>query len=197
MIHPDTEVRFISDEIGYGVVATRLIPKGTITWVADKLDRVFTQEEFNRMEPTYRDILEKYTFRDKDGKLILCWDNARFVNHSFNSSCVSTAYNFEIAVRDIHPGEQLTDDYGYLNVSEPFDCIPEEGSDRTTVYPDDLLKYHSLWDAKAQEAIQFTPELEQPLKHLLENGIWEKVLKIANSEEKLDSILSCYYNFIN
>jgi uncharacterized protein len=193
MIHPDTEVRFISDEIGYGVVATRLIPKGTITWVADKLDRTFTQEEFNQMDPTYREILEKYTFRDKDGKLILCWDNARFVNHSFNSSCVSTAYNFEIAVRDIHPGEQLTDDYGYLNVSEPFDCIPEEGSDRTTVYPDDLLKYHSLWDSKVEEAIQFTPELEQPLKNLLENGIWDKVLRIANKEDKLDSILSCYF----
>ncbi|MFN3917807.1 MAG: SET domain-containing protein [Flavobacteriales bacterium] len=194
MIHPDTEVRFISDEIGYGVVATRLIPKGTITWVADKLDRVFTQEEFNQMDSIYQDILEKYTFRDKDGKLILCWDNARFVNHSFNSSCVSTAYNFEIAVRDIHPGEQLTDDYGYLNVSEPFDCITEEGSDRTAVYPDDLLKYHSIWDAKVEEAIQFTPKLEQPLKNLLENGVWNKVLRIANREEKLQSILSCYYN---
>lgn len=29
MIHPDTEVRFISNEIGYGVVATKFIPKGT------------------------------------------------------------------------------------------------------------------------------------------------------------------------
>jgi len=35
MIHPDTEVRFINDEIGYGVVAKKLIPKGTITWVQD------------------------------------------------------------------------------------------------------------------------------------------------------------------
>jgi hypothetical protein len=42
MIHPDTELRFINEKIGHGVVATKFIPKGTITWVLDKLDRVFT-----------------------------------------------------------------------------------------------------------------------------------------------------------
>jgi hypothetical protein len=29
VIHPDTELRFVSDEIGYGVFATALIPRGT------------------------------------------------------------------------------------------------------------------------------------------------------------------------
>ena len=43
MIHPDTELQFINDEIGHGVVATKLIPAGTITWVLDKLDREFTK----------------------------------------------------------------------------------------------------------------------------------------------------------
>lgn len=37
MIHPDTEVRFINPEKGYGLVATKFIPKGTITWVQDDL----------------------------------------------------------------------------------------------------------------------------------------------------------------
>jgi uncharacterized protein len=193
MIHPNTEVRFISDEIGYGVVATHFIPKGTITWVADKLDREFSQSEFEGFAPVYKEILEKYTFRDKHGNLVLCWDNARFVNHSFNSNCVSTAYNFEIAVRDIHPGEQLTDDYGYLNISEPFVCQPEEGSDRTIVYPDDLLRYHADWDAKIEEVIHLTPIVAQPLLPLIPNDVWEKVKRIANKEEKSDSILSCYF----
>lgn len=38
MIHPDTELRFINEKIGYGVVALKLIPRGTITWALDKLD---------------------------------------------------------------------------------------------------------------------------------------------------------------
>ena len=40
MIHPDTELRFINREIGFGVVATRLIRRGTIIWVRDELDQV-------------------------------------------------------------------------------------------------------------------------------------------------------------
>lgn len=38
MIHPNTELKFISNQVGYGVVATSFIPAGTITWVLDKLD---------------------------------------------------------------------------------------------------------------------------------------------------------------
>jgi len=31
VIHPDTELRFVNPDIGYGVFATRFIPKGSIT----------------------------------------------------------------------------------------------------------------------------------------------------------------------
>ncbi|MHC5084588.1 MAG: SET domain-containing protein, partial [Planctomycetota bacterium] len=33
MIHPDTELRKVNETIGYGVFATRHIPKGTILYV--------------------------------------------------------------------------------------------------------------------------------------------------------------------
>ena len=54
MIHPDTELRFINDKIGYGVVATKFIPKGTITWVLDKVDRFFTPSQVIQMDPLYQ-----------------------------------------------------------------------------------------------------------------------------------------------
>lgn len=194
MIHPHTELKYINDKIGYGVVATKFIPKGTITWVLDKLDRSFTPEEFEKLDKVYQDILEKYTYRDKKGDLILCWDNARFVNHSFNSSCVSTAYEFEIAVRDIHPGEELTDDYGYLNVTEPFDCVPEAGSNRTMVMPDDLINYHKEWDAKLEEAFKNFSGVDQPLKFMLNKNTQQKADSIASGKMKMDSILTCYFD---
>ncbi|HSU49492.1 MAG TPA: SET domain-containing protein, partial [Segetibacter sp.] len=100
MIHPDTELSFINPQIGYGVVATRFIPMGTITWALDKLDRVFTQAEVDEMDGVYKEILNKYCYRDNQGDLVLCWDHSRYVNHSFNSNCITTAYNFEMAVRD-------------------------------------------------------------------------------------------------
>ena len=51
MIHPKTEIKFINNEVGYGVVATEFIPAGTITWVLDKLDREFSPKEFEAMHP--------------------------------------------------------------------------------------------------------------------------------------------------
>lgn len=193
MIHPDTELRFISNEIGYGVVATKFIPAGTITWVLDKLDREFSPLEFQQMEPIYQNILDFYTFRNNNGNFVLCWDNGRFVNHSFNSNCLTTAYDFEIAIRDIHPGEQLTDDYGYLNIPYPFRGI-DEGTKRKTVYPDDLLKYHKTWDKKIAKVFGKITNLNQPLKEIVSSEIWNKIEKVTKGEEELQSILHNYYN---
>jgi hypothetical protein len=193
MIHPDTDLRFISPEIGWGVVATKLIPKGTITWVFDPLDQVFTPDDIRLLHPVYREKLQTYCYRDNEGNFVLCWDNARFVNHSFNSSCMSTAYNFEMAVRDIHPGEELTDDYGYLNITEPFDCLPENGSTRSRVMPDDLLTFHEEWDAKLRDAFKLLSEVRQPMIGLIEKKYFQKVAEVASGKAEMDSIISCYY----
>ena len=194
VIHPDTELRFISPEKGYGVVAIKPIPKGTITWVLDAIDQHFSEEEILGMAPHYQEILYKYCYRDPQGRYVLCWDNARFVNHSFRSNCISTAYDFEIAVRDIAAGEELTDDYGYLNLWEPFHASPEEGSDRTTVYPDDLLHFHKDWDAQLKAAIVFANNLPQPLMHLLDPGMQQTVRAISAGKKEMKSILNCYYS---
>lgn len=192
MIHPKTTLKYIGPEVGYGVVATSFIPKGTITWVQDKLDQVFNPEAVIAFDSPYREILDTYCFRNKEGRLVLCWDNARFVNHSFNSNCLTTAYDFEIAIRDIRPGEQLTDDYGYLNIDSPFRGI-DEGTRRKVVYPDDLLKYHSIWDKRLVQAFKALAKNEQPLKVLLKDSVWHKALNISRGEEAMDSILTCYY----
>lgn len=193
MIHPDTELRFINDKIGYGVVATKLIPKGTITWTLDKLDRIFTPAEIRSMAPVYREIMDKYTYRNPAGNHIFCWDHARFVNHSSNANCMTTAYEFEIAIRDIQPGEELTDDYGYLNLEEPFEVLPEPGSNRTVIYPDDLVNYYPVWDEKLLAAFPNLLNVDQPLFQLLEPAVQEKAKLIASGKQKMDSILTCYY----
>jgi len=194
MIHPNTELRFISEEVGYGVVATSFIPKGTITWAFDPLDRIFTLEQIAAMPSMFQNIVNRYSYRDNEGNFVLCWDHARFVNHSFNSNCISTAYNFELAVRDIYPGEELTDDYGYLNLTEPFECLPEHGTTRTKVMPDDLLHFYSEWDAKLLQAFKNYNNVTQPLAPLIERRHRDKVSLVAAGKSEMDSILNCYYN---
>ena len=194
MIHPDTELKFIGPEIGYGVVATGFIPKGTITWILDPLDQVFTLDEINKLDPIFREKLDVYSYRDGQGNFILCWDNSRFINHSFHSNCITTAYNFELAVKDIQPGEELTDDYGYLNVMHPFVCLPEPDTARTIVMPDDLLHFHSIWDEKLVGAFRNFDKVKQPFLHLINPRFKEKVLSIAAGKTEMDSILNCYYS---
>ncbi len=193
MIHPNTELKFISNEIGYGVVATQHIPAGTITWVQDKLDREFSIMDFENMEPIYQSILDTYTFRNKKGNFVLCWDNGRYVNHSFNSNCMTTAYDFEIAIRDIQVGDQITDDYGYLNISYPFRGV-DEGTRRKIVYPDDLLRYYKIWDRKIKNVFHKIATLEQPLSSIIPNETWNQIERVIAGEEELESILSNYYN---
>ncbi|MDT0649138.1 SET domain-containing protein [Autumnicola edwardsiae] len=193
MMHPDTEVCFISDEIGYGVVAKKLIPKGTITWVQDDLDRIYTSKEFEAISPFAREMLDKYSFRNSKGNFVLCWDISKYVNHSFRSNCLSTAYDFEIAIRDIQKDEELTDDYGYLNVTEAFKA-KEEGTSRTIVYPDDLLNFHEEWDRQLQEAFAYLNKVSQPLKVLISAEVQQEIKQVLDGERKMKSILNCYYS---
>ncbi len=192
MIHPNTELKFISNEIGYGVVATQFIPAGTITWVLDDLDREYSPAKLKKMDPLYQNILETYCYRNNKGNYVLCWDNGRFVNHSFKSNCLSTAYDFEIAIRDIQAGEELTDDYGYLNVTEPFKGI-NEGTRRKTVYPDDLLNHYQSWDKKLLKNFPNIINVEQPLKALITPKLWLEIKAIATAKKEMKSIKEIYF----
>jgi hypothetical protein len=101
-------------------------------------------------------------------------------------------YDLELAARDIYPGEELTDDYGTLNLDEPFDCFPEAGTDRSRVMPDDLLRYHRHWDRIAEEAFRCFPRVDQPLRHLIRPQHQEKIRAIVEQRESIDSLVHLY-----
>ncbi|NQU48799.1 MAG: SET domain-containing protein [Planctomycetes bacterium] len=193
MIHPSTQVQFISDGLGHGVVATSFIPKGTITWVQDPLDRVFSPEEFHLLPTTAQSLLEYFAFRNARGEMILCWDHARFVNHSFRSNCLSTAYDFEIAIRDIHEGEQLTDDYGYLNLDLPWRPA-DEGTRRKWVRPDDVIRYSKEWDRSLMAALRKSNRVEQPLAHWITHQTLGEIKDVCQGKSSMRSISELYWS---
>lgn len=193
MIHPKTELKLISEKVGYGVIAKEFIPAGTITWVLDELDKEYTPEEVSKMSPLAQEKVDVYCYRNRKGNMVMCWDYGKYVNHSFNSNCLSTAYDFEIAIRDIQPGEELTDDYGYLNISSPFEGV-DEGTERKIVYPDDLLNFHEEWDKKLKASFHKIPDLDQPLKALLSDKKWEEINKIAKGQKEMKSIKNLHFH---
>lgn len=192
MIHPDTEIRYVNDLIGVGVFATKLIPKGTILWVKDDWDIVMNKQTIKRLDEARKKYMKKYAYEEKEDEIVLCWDHARYMNHSFNPNCIDTAYELQLAGRDIQPGEQITSDYGAMGHNEEFECAPEEGATRTRVTANDYIYCFAEWDEKANEAFKHFNLVEQPLKYLIQEQYIDKVNAVANGTEPLDSILTLF-----
>jgi uncharacterized protein len=190
LIHPNSELRFISPSIGYGLFATQLIPKGTITWAIDPLDQIISPGELDALPESVSIQAHKYSYLNGAGDRILCWDHARFVNHSCTASCLSPGFDFEIAVRDIGPDEEITDDYGTLNLEVPFPCLCGAAHCRGQVMPDDPLRHAPQWDRLIAEAFPAIDRVEQPLWELVREK--NAVKQVLSGELRLPSVLTHY-----
>ncbi|HEY1721067.1 MAG TPA: SET domain-containing protein-lysine N-methyltransferase [Magnetospirillaceae bacterium] len=163
MIHPDTELRFIDDTVGFGVFATAPIPRGTIVWVLCRFDIVLTPDDVRNLPAAYRPIVETYAYGNPDGNRVLCWDHGRSVNHSCAPAMRGLGTQMEIAVRDIAAGAQLTCEYGSLNLTYDLQCRCGAPNCRGTIKPDDVLRLGEQWDREVAEALPFAAKVPQPL----------------------------------
>jgi hypothetical protein len=168
-MHPDTKIDFVNELVGFGVFAKKFIPRGTITWVRDDFDVIIPKNKITLIPPAIRAKMDKFLYLSSDG-YILCWDIARYMNHSCEPNCLGT-YNFEIAVRDIAPGEEIVDDYAVYcsDTNEAFTCACGKPSCRGQVHPDDYMQLAEQWDALYFPAFQHIPTVTQPLMPLVKN----------------------------
>ena len=190
MLHPHTELRYIGPEVGSGVFATENIPMGTISWVQDPLDQVIdlnTHPEYK----DYPDYLERYSFRNALGQYVLCWDRARFVNHNCEANCLSPGLDFEICIRDIEKGEQLTNDYGSLNLEFCMDCHCGSVHCRKVTRPLDFPQLAPLWDKSLRRAFPSIEKVKQPLWNRLKDPAFVKAC--LKDHRKIPSILAHYF----
>ena len=109
------------DAVGFGVFATADIPRGTITWVLDPLDQRISPTRAGVLGPKWAGVLRRFGYFDAQGNVVISWDHARFVNHCCEPNTASGGDDrFEIALRDIRAGEQLTDDYTELDLGDEW-----------------------------------------------------------------------------
>ncbi len=163
MIHPAAELRFVSPEVGYGVFATEPIPRGTIAWTLCRFDMIFSPIEVADLPAPYWPIIEKYGYTDADGNQILCWDNGRYVNHSCDPAMLGVGGSFDIAVRDIARGEEITCDYAGLNLTTALACRCGTSSCRGVIGGDDVLRIWPELDARIAQALRHARDVAQPL----------------------------------
>ncbi len=169
MIHPATELRRADARIGFGVFATAPIPAGTITWVRDPLDQRVSADAVERHSPLLRGALYRYSYRDLDGSFVLCWDYARFNNHSCRPAC-RTVGDFDIAVRDLAAGDELTLEYATINVPEELECECRQPHCRGVIRRVDVDTHGADWDAEILAAAQRSTRVAQPLGELFDRS---------------------------
>ena len=163
MIHPQTCVRYVNGQIGYGVYATASIPRGTIVYVRDPLETEISPEDFAAMDECYQQMAKKYSFINEKGYRVVSWDVAKYVNHRCDFNTISAGYGFEIAVRDIAKGEEVTDEYGLFNLEHDMFCCCGSTNCRKIVRAGDVDRYWRKWDRVVIDALKRARTVDQPL----------------------------------
>lgn len=190
MLHPSTEVRFVSEAIGVGVFVTEPIPKGTLTWVRCALDQRLSPAQVDALPPAYRPVLERYAYYDGQGHAVLCWDHARLMNHHCEPAVLSPGFDVDVAVRDLLPGDELTCHYGALNLTEPFRCACGSPRCRGVVEPFEGFRQVEAWDARLLEVFPRVAAVAQPLLPFAREA--ERILAASRGEVPVPSCRSHY-----
>lgn len=179
MIHPATELRLVDPAIGHGVYATAAIPRGTLVWVRDRLDRVLSPAEIAALPPLLAGQTERHFWLDRSGDYVLAWDLARFVNHSCRPNCAGVAPGVEIAITDIAPGEQITNDYAELGMrpDETLTCACGAPTCRGLVSGAEAEAIRTAYGAAARDALGQAPTVQQPLAALLSIALRRRLLE--------------------
>jgi len=194
MIHPHTELRFVSKEIGYGVFATQAIAKGSIVYIKDALEIEISPQKYLQFDQHHQDIVEKYSYIDELGNRIVSWDHAKYINHNCDCNVMSTGYGFEIAIRDIAANEEITDEYGLFNIPFPIDIDCGCFQCRKTLMVDDIDNYYASWDQKVVPALQRILDVEQPLWHLMDMDTRTALMEYISGQGEYRSVYALKFN---
>src|SRR5262245_54589509 len=97
---------------GLGLFAHEFIPAGTVIWKFKlNFDSLIPPDMLPLLSPVARQQLMLYSAYDaEDGYYVLSADDDRFTNHS-NDPNSRAIGGTTVALRDIHPGEEITIDY--------------------------------------------------------------------------------------
>ena len=189
MIHPAMELRYINEVMGSGLFAAEFVPKGTIVFFQDPLDQVITSQKMADLPAPFQELVDKYAYQDRKGDWILGWDRSIYTNHSCEPNALDTALGFEIAIRDIQPDEELTIDYGLLNLTEDMAVFCGCTNCRKILRPSDFDTYASVWDGQILEALKLVQKVDQPLWDFMASETKEFLAAVLKGSKPYPSVL--------
>jgi SET domain-containing protein len=122
-----------SDVHGLGLFAKEFIPKGALVWkFTPGFDQKFTREQILSFPDELQIYLYTYCWKSKKSHLY-CFssDNGKYFNHSKNPNVLSAYVHGEeevviTAIKDINPGQEITDDYSSFEFETEDDNVLDE-----------------------------------------------------------------------
>jgi len=175
MMHPDTELKMVTPEIGVGVFATQFLPKGTIVYVEDPLEIEIPKDSPILQNPVFRPLIEKFATIRANGDYEISWDYAKYMNHCCHYNAITTGFGFDIATQDIRPGVQIRDDYGLFNVEYGMDLMCDFTDCRMRIRTADFDSLAYSWDLSAIDALQHAGNVPQKLWEAMDPGLRERL----------------------
>lgn len=99
---------------GNGLYANQDISKGTLIWQLNLIDKIIPVGILIHLSGQERTYLNKYAYKSGEN-LILCSDDAKYINHSINPNLedyIDPKFgSVTVAKYDIKEGEELLSDY--------------------------------------------------------------------------------------
>ena len=109
---------------GIGLIADQYIAGGTVVWEHDDIiDRVYCSSKLNSLPFLAHQAILTYGWREGQ-YYIYPGDNARFINCSKEPNCKINDKGQSVAIRDIFPGEEITEDYSSFD--EDFNLYADD-----------------------------------------------------------------------
>lgn len=124
MIHPDTYVKLTPK--GLSLFAKRSFKKGEILWIVDDFDLKIGLPDYQKIQELQRKTLDRFSYLDYKSRVIIPWDEGKYVNHSCapNSTGLLEFDNISVALRSIRKDEEIVEDYYcYFGHFEEFRCL--------------------------------------------------------------------------
>ncbi|EAZ92695.1 SET domain-containing protein [Crocosphaera chwakensis] len=188
MLHPSHELRYINSTIGYGIFATEPIPKGTIVVFSDPLDIKILPKTYARLNEQFREVIESFSYIDREGQGVLSWDNSKYINHSCDSNILLTPYLFSVSIKEIAKNEQITTDYAllqaYLDIYQQGEmsfCHCDSPHCRKGLNIPNVEDYLPLFISSLNDALSLAMKVRQPLLDFMDTKDKYELIKVLEN----------------
>jgi len=145
---------------GFGLYARQRVPKGTIICFESDGFRIIPAEDYETMSETAKE----HVYQRADGTYIAPSDDSKYLNHSCNANVLDSRLGFDIVVRDIRKGEEVTYDYrAFIFKEMQCNCGAKNCCGFLTYEHPVPEKLRLFWAKKVESALRQVNRVEQPL----------------------------------